>query len=265
MKISIIGAGIKGLEQITIEALQKIITSEKVLTFCTIPPEFAFQHKIDLSKVEYIGDLYHDQAIDEDNYMRIVSKIKLESQNNSNVAVIVAGHPRIGVTFVQWMDRESNKYEFRTIPGVSSFDTMLNDLKRDPIERGTQILEANRILLFKQDINPTLDTYIYHVCSIGNRRTDYVDPVSHNQAVLLRNHLLKHFHPQHDVILIESANGSNQETSKHNGTVESLVDLLSSVTYSSTLFIPAAVPKTYDRNFLEFLKSDSRNGIEATL
>ena len=56
MKVRIVGAGINGLEQITLEGLEQITSSQKILSFCNFSKEFAEQYNIDLSRVEYIHD-----------------------------------------------------------------------------------------------------------------------------------------------------------------------------------------------------------------
>src|SRR3990167_6942591 len=72
------------------------------------------------------------------------------------------------------------------LPGISSFDTMINDLCLDPIEEGSCIVDANRLILYDYDVDTCLNYFIYHVCSIGNSNTDYKSPVSRNAVDFLK-------------------------------------------------------------------------------
>src|SRR5262249_42271153 len=144
--------------------------AEKVLTFQLDPVLFSDQG---IQNVESLGPLYQDGAHDEDNYSRVIAKIEQEAGRFSRVAVLLPGHPRIGVTIVQ---RLSHRPDVKTLPGISSFATMLNDLAVDPLERGSVILDVNRLLLYDLKIVPELDHYLYHVCSIGSSATNFSDP-----------------------------------------------------------------------------------------
>jgi len=48
-------------------------------------------------------------------------------------------------------------------PGVSNFTTTANNLGIDPLERGTLVVDANRLLLFEQLPDPAFNTFVYHV------------------------------------------------------------------------------------------------------
>ena len=45
--------------------------------------------------------------------------------------------------------------EIEIIDGISSFDVMMTYLGIDPLEQGTVLLDANRLLLFQYGLEPT--------------------------------------------------------------------------------------------------------------
>lgn len=104
----------------------------------------------------FLTDLYVDGVTDTANYHAIYDKIIELVKIHKTVALLVEGHPRIGVTIVQWMaERESElPFKIEILEGISSFDTMINDLAIDPLERGTALLDANRLILFDITLDP---------------------------------------------------------------------------------------------------------------
>ncbi|WP_206918487.1 SAM-dependent methyltransferase [Alicyclobacillus suci] len=161
--VYVIGAGIRGRKHLTLEAISFLKQASLVLFFpCETISKDWLENNLGVACAESLHALYQDGARDEDNYTRIVNRI-LESANEvSTVAVLMPGHPRVGVTWIA--DLEIAKYngniQLRVVDGISSVDTMISDLKRDPLEHGALIVDANRILLYNLNLDPRLDHYI---------------------------------------------------------------------------------------------------------
>lgn len=140
--ITIVGGGIMSLSQLTLEGLNALQNADKILTFQSDPVLF---ERFGIRNLESLAPLYWDGAADEDNYARITRKIEQDADLHQNVAVLLPGHPRVGVTVVQSLVHRS---DVRVLPGISSFCTMINDLGVDPLERGSVLIDVNRLLLF---------------------------------------------------------------------------------------------------------------------
>jgi uncharacterized protein YabN with tetrapyrrole methylase and pyrophosphatase domain len=252
LRIRVVGAGIRGIAQLTLEALAALRQAPKVLVLGVDADALA---SVGLPDAESLSSLYREGARDEDNYQRIRRRVYAAARQYGEVALLVSGHPRVGVTFLQWLeqDRKTRPFALEVIEGISSFDTMINDLRRDPLERGSVLLDANRVLLFRLALEPRVDHYIYHVCSVGTARTYMSEPATANAIHLLKEHLLRYYPPEHPVELLSSANTASGELVRVVGRVETLEALLPAVTFSSSLFIPAMQPKTVDGRFLELL------------
>jgi hypothetical protein len=82
-----------------------------------------------------------------DNYERFTSYALELSAQHPRLALLVAGHPRLGVSFLQTVPaRLPAGTELNVIEGISSFDVLLNDLALDPTERGTAMIDVNRMV-----------------------------------------------------------------------------------------------------------------------
>ena len=170
MRLAIIGLGICGTQQLSLEGKARLLQARKVGCLPTIPLTLHESlGNFGLPPIEDFGAFYRDGDVDEVNYQRLFDKVVADCRKYGDVALLVPGHPRIGVTLVQWLELRKQELQLKleVFPGISSFDTMINDLSHDPLERGSVLVDANRLLLFEYHIEPSLDYYIYHVCSIG--------------------------------------------------------------------------------------------------
>lgn len=253
--IKIIGIGMDYSQHITMQAVSEIKSSDKILLLGITPTEIAHL-LLDNACIEDITDLYKNNAVDQNNYESIKQKILTESTRNATVCLVIPGHPRVAVTLTQMLQKDANTLEIECIvtPGISSFDTMINDLMLDPLERGTCLLDANRLLLLDFNLDPKINYFIYHICSIGNAKTNYLTPTADNQFKLLQDKLIKHFPPDHMVSMITSATGQ-RGTIIQNAPLSELQGLLSKVHFDCTLYVPGINITVHDvnKNFLQML------------
>ncbi len=255
-KICVVGQGIRSTEQITLEALSALKSAKKIL-YLSLD---SFQVKLflqewELTEAEDIKNLYEDSALDQANYLRLLEKIKNEIEVHSDVALLIPGHPRIGVTLVTWLENEKDKLniDLKVLPGISSFDTMINDLALDPLEHGTQILDANRILLFNYQLEVSLDTFIYHVCSVGCSQTHLSDASLSNRLDLLQEALLNVYPSHHKLKLISSSIKSQGQAQIVECDLIDLKNNLNRIHFGTTLYVPSLKPRSIDRAFLKLL------------
>jgi len=257
--LRIVGFGVK-TSQLTQEAISHFSYSKKILWLGTMPgfAEMVAKHHWNAENITY---LYNNGDLDTSNYRKIKEKVLAELNNHHDIALVVLGHPRLGVTIVQEFEAERTKQQFDLIvtPGISSFDTMINDLAIDPIEEGTCLLDANRLLLYDYQMDPCLNYFVYHICSVGNSNTDYEDPAQRNGLIFLKEKLLKHFLPTHLITLISSSASDNYLPLFIKKSISVLEDLLPHITYASSLFIPGALPLSsqVNRKFLSFITKNT--------
>lgn len=258
MKLSLIGRGVRPWEHLTLAGVRALKDADVVLG---IEPDqgawHALSKEFSLPPIRSLDFLYRDGMSDEANYKAFHKFILDVCECYDHVALVVAGHPRLGVTIAQWLSHNKlpSHIELDVIEGISSFDTMFNDLARDPLEKGTAVLDANRLLLFKYSLETTLDTFIYHVSAVGNVRTDYLACSERNQLQLLVEHLQRFYPKTKRIILCKAANITGGASEYIEITIDTLIDHALLIDPGTTLFIPGETPKTYNSNFLSTLRS----------
>ena len=255
-KLRIIGSGMKGIHHLTQEAIKNMTETKKILWLGDMEglAELIAQRNLE---GEEITSLYENGALDFDNYSKIKNKVISELDQFNDVALVVLGHPRLGVSIVQEFQESANEgnFDLQVLPGISSFDTMINDLNIDPIEEGSCLVDANRLILYNYQMDPCLNYLIYHVCSIGNSNTDYKSPQINNAVTFLKNKLLAHFSPDHKITLVSSGSSVNMTAKVFKNSIINLELLLKNVSFDSSLFIPAIIPKAkqINREFYNYI------------
>lgn len=257
MKLFIVGQGIKSCKQFTFEAIEVLRAQNKTL-FISIDSNQTenFLKEQGIDHLENIKDLYKDASRDEENYQRLLDKILLELKKNIHVGLVLPGNPRVGVTLLSWLENLSkeNHFELNVIPGISSWDTIVNDLRVDPLERGVHVLDANRLLLFEYNLEPLTDCMLYHVCSVGTSFTYLTEASRDNKLFMLRDYLLKFYPQEHKVTLVSSSVGSESGPEFHTFNLSDLASKLNLIHFGSTLYVPGVKLKKVNREFLSFLQ-----------
>ncbi|NCN40837.1 hypothetical protein GW916_06250 [bacterium] len=249
-KLTVAGLGIKDLLQMTVEAKEAILSADRVVYLGTDSKNHLLElKKWGVTNVQSIIELYVDGDIDVQNYQRIYEAILSAAREGGQTVLLVPGHPRIGVSVVQHLSSRKTGLELEVLPGVSSFDTMINDLHRDPLEKGSLMVDANRALLFGMILPSTVDCYIYHVCSVGTQNVHVKDAQKDNSWDLLKEHLLKIYEPSKRIELVCSTTSAKRENQRHSALLENLEELKSQVHFGTTMFIQADRPKNIDRSF----------------
>jgi uncharacterized protein YabN with tetrapyrrole methylase and pyrophosphatase domain len=255
-KISIVGRGVDPAKHLSLSALSTLKDADKIVG---IESEKEFwkqlQKEFGVGEIEDLGNLYRSQDNDMVNYCRFVDYVLHLSSEITHLALLVAGHPRLGVTFIELLKKNAPKdTEIEIIEGISSFDVMINNLGLDPLEQGTVLLDANRLLLFHYRIEPALSYFIYHVCSIGNPQTNFVEPSLNNRIDLLKNYLLKFYLENKEVFLCRASNGKNEVSKIFRTTIVKLDSIVKEIDYSTTLYLPSEKPSQLDWDYLNILK-----------
>jgi uncharacterized protein YabN with tetrapyrrole methylase and pyrophosphatase domain len=257
--IDIVGIGIRGVDNLSLGGLRALQKAD--LTLSLVPELDEELRSLGVTSIRSISDEYHDGAIDEDNYARLLGTVRDAMTEVGNLALAIPGDPRLGVSLSNRVYRiaEEAGCEIHSHEGISSFAALTHTLRVDPLERGSVIVDANRLLLFEYKLDPALDVYLYHVCSVGVQRTHMSDPSRDNSLKLLGEHLGQ-FYPMDQPVYLISAGGSSDRWSDQITEAElcRITDLLPVLTFASTLYIPGNLPKRVSREFLELLTIESQ-------
>jgi uncharacterized protein YabN with tetrapyrrole methylase and pyrophosphatase domain len=251
--IYIIGTGQNPKDHMTLESVRVCKNVEKLLLI-NGDSQSVIEAIDGHSNYEDIIDLYIDGDIDDNNYKRIVEKVISDSKKYNSVAVTTAGHPLVGVSW--WERLKKNKHftgNLKYVEGISSWTSMLVELELDPLEAGSIIIDANRCLVFNQEINPEFDIFIFNFCSTGTRYTNISDPSKDNELNDLKIHFLKFFPKNHKVKMISAKHNEQMDGEIYEVELQNLCDLLPKIKFYSSLFFPSINPRKINKNFLKKL------------
>lgn len=256
-KLIIAGLGVKDLKQLTLDTYEALQKADSVLYLGTdSKTHFPQLKKLGCQKLESILELYRDGEIDEVNYKTLFQFVIDTVAKHTTTLLLVPGHPRVGVTLVQRLCQYEGPIDVQVLPGISSLDTMMNDLAVDPLEKGSIIIDANRALLFELKWSSHLDCYLYHVCSVGTRRVYLQNAQKANRWDLLKEHLLSIYSPNAQIKLISSATKESQLAQIQNGQLSELEKFLPHVHFGTTLFIQGERPQSFNQKFLALLAEE---------
>lgn len=259
-KISIIGRGINPERHLSLYAIRTLKRADKIVG---IEPQLEFwksiQEEFGIQEIEEVAHLYGNQDKDVTNYHRFVQYVLSLSNEFEHIALLVAGHPCLGVSFIELLKKEAGEeLEIEIVEGISSFDVMIKHLGIDPLEQGTALLDINRLLLFQYSIEPALSYFLYHASSVANQKTNFLDPSSENRIDLLKNYLLKFYSGEKKMLLCRMATGANQEPSIIETTVAELDTRVSSIDFATTLYLPPEIPRGIDWGYLDLLRRHNK-------
>lgn len=257
MTIYVIGGGVCLANHLTLEAVATLARARKVLFFPSVKGETeATLEAMGQRSFEDLTPLYVEGARDYDNYNRVAAKVVAEARVGGDVVLLLPGHPRVGVSTVKILEKKAVAAGFRvkTLVGVSSFDTMINDLEVDPLEEGSVILDANRLLVNQYVLEPRVNTFIYHVCSVGTSATNRNDPLRGNRLDLLKEVLLRHYPADHECVLIGSPAHFSVPGTRVRVQIGRFEELAPHVHFGTTLFVPAVAAAAVDDELLQNLQ-----------
>lgn len=260
-QIVIVGLGISGINQITKEGLAAIKSSKKIFYLGpNAKKDIQNLKTLDIT-VESIMHLYNNGEIDKVIYKRIFDYLIDAAQQFNSVCLLVPGHPRLGVSVVAMLEKNEANVKVKTIPGISCFDTLINDLKRDPIEFGSLLIDANRLLLYDIPISTSLDIYIFHVCSIGTTKVHLTDSSKENKVMMLKEHLKKFYSENKKIYLISSSMNEESSFLCNEYSIGKMESLLNDVHFGTTLYIPGERPIEYNKTFLKLLSNTNNKSV----
>jgi hypothetical protein len=252
----IVGTGIKRPQQLTLEGVTAIKNAKRVLHITATEQAIeALLDRLGAANRRSLEELYRVGTLDQDNYERLTREVVQEVEQWGDVALLLYGHPRLGVSVTRMLE-DKLPGNVLVLPATSSFDTMINDLHRDPLERGSVLLDATRLLLFQFRLEPCLDHYIYHVDSVASRILSDAGG-NGSRCDLLRDYLLRFYPAQHRVKLIGSDSGQGEVPvfmELELGQLELAAEWLA---IGVSLFIPALRPKQIDREVYALLQGSA--------
>ena len=174
--IYLLGSGIKGALHFTVETVQALRACRRVLVLHADPGviESVREH---CSNVEDLAPLYDGQTIRGDVYHQISHRLVEAALDSAPVAFLVQGHPLFLVSATEYTLDLAERHNLRVsvLPGVSSFDTLLCDLRID-YGYGVQIFDTTTLLKAGWKPNSQVPLLLFQLASTLNRAVISGDP-----------------------------------------------------------------------------------------
>lgn len=256
--VHLIGAGVSPDLHFTRLGMKQVTEADCVVYYADPSLERIFDEAGVKNRIT-LDDLYPHGGVDDDSYQAVLNRIVNLLSKLDYIVFVQQGNPRLGVTLTDMLKEASDVegFEFDVFPGISSLDTLIIDTDRDPLEFGSVIIDANRLILFSNKLCPEFDYYIYHICSVGTRKTNIDDPSADNAIGLLQEHLLSAYPPEHMCKIIES-NGAGVGSASIvvEVAIKDLPSALDDVTFGTTLFIPSVGRPPVNQTVLDLMMAE---------
>lgn len=249
-ELYVVGIGVDTPRHLTQEAYSTLRSAEKVLALCGDIQEL----KDVLGDSVTVVDLmpyYQDGRTDDENYLCLAKSIRREL-STEKTALAISGHPLFGVSWIRDVLQSQVGVTVRYVDGVSSWAGMLTQLGIDPIERGSTLLDVNRMLLFDVPLDPCLDVYIFSICSIATRVVAKRSTDLCNWQLLV-DHLRKFYPNDHLISVVHCASAAADPPEVATRPLAKFDELIPHVDYSTSLFVPAMDPSSFNKETLRLL------------
>lgn len=204
-QLTIVGTGIAGPGQVTVEARGAIRYAEVVLFLLADPLSRAWLTELRPDAID-LSEEYAAGRPRLETYQRIVDRILEPVRSSKRVCVAFYGHPGVFTMPAHEAIRAARREGFsaRMLPGISAEDCLIADLGVDPGTSGCQSFEATDFLVRRRRFDPTSGLILWQVGVIAVE--DHRDELLWNRDGLrvLVEVLLESYPPSHEVVVYEA-------------------------------------------------------------
>lgn len=231
----IVGVGIRGLEQISQEALRTLKGCRLIFHQTNQHQQLAEinSHVIDLNP------LYWTNEEQLDVYERLANLIQDEVEKGPGVASVIYGHPLIFDDIHSDLLRRGKRRRWRcvVVPGISSLDTLCIDLNIDYGE-GLQVHEASDLVEKEQILNPHIHTLIFQIAEFNSYRTCDTSSTEVGRFKPMEQYLMKFFPTNQPITIAFSDDGEGDGAFLLKSRLNRLDSLRRKIFLGTTLYIP---------------------------
>ncbi|MFG4634284.1 SAM-dependent methyltransferase, partial [Acinetobacter baumannii] len=169
--IYLLGSGILGSLHLTEETKQALQISKHIFV---LNPDTSliedFKQTYSSAQVHDMAYLYKDELYRQDVYKKISEVIIATAKDNGPVSFIVHGHPLFLVSASEYtLDlAEENNLSVKILPGISSFDTLMCDLKID-YGYALQFFDSTTLINHNWSLNTEVPLLIFQLSTTNNK------------------------------------------------------------------------------------------------
>lgn len=174
--VYLLGSGIRGTLHFTVETVQALRACKRVFVLHSDQGvvESVREH---CAQVEDLAPLYVGQTVRDNVYREISRRLVESALDSAPVAFLVHGHPLFLVSATEYTLQLADHHDLRVsvLPAVSSFDTLLCDLRID-YGYGVQIFDTTTLLKAGWTPNPKVPLLLFQLASTLNPAVIRCDP-----------------------------------------------------------------------------------------
>jgi len=230
-----IGYGLAG--HLTPEARHALEAADRVFYLVSDPLQGAWLQSL-VPGAESLHGLYGESEAAADFHGAMKDQVLADLSTGRRVCLAVTGHPSIMVPPAIEAVAEARRagHPARLVPGVSIEDCMVAEVGFDPGVTGRMLYDATDFTLRPRRLDPTACLVLLQAGTLGEHRFRQDTTADPGAVDLLRETLLEHYPPTHDVVIYETAPAPFGATRIEHTSLRNLsADRLSVV---STLYLP---------------------------
>lgn len=254
MRLFVVGIGVKNGAHLTLEAKKVLEESDKVFYLANHEKTNVFLEKLNKNSFS-LRDIYFSYKNRNDAYRAISEKIISEFNDGMNISFAIYGHPTFFVQPSLYLSDEASHKGVKVhfLPGLSSLDCLLSDLKINPGSGGMQILDCTELLLYKRKIDVFSHVVLMQPFMIGNNTHERVKGKASRGLVILKDYLQKFY--MGDRISLYIYRASRYPLERFRSQEVSLEDLPEiEFDFVSTIYLPPQEPLKKDSDMAAALK-----------
>jgi uncharacterized protein YabN with tetrapyrrole methylase and pyrophosphatase domain len=202
----IVGVGIQAVRHATLETLQEIENSDKVLYMVYDPVTELWIKKL-RPDAESLSSYYEEGKDRKQTYSEIVEHTLKYVRQGLRTCLVQYGHPGVftrGVSQPAIRTARNEGFRAHMLPGISAEDCLFAELCVDPGDGGCQSFEATRFLLHKSKFDTFCHLVLWQIGVIG----DYAFHLSRDPKsglAVLTDYLEQYYDSNHEVFVYQAA------------------------------------------------------------
>jgi len=236
----IAGLGVRAVDQITREVERALRASREVLYLDTGVATKSYLEGL-CPRVTSLFS-YSEERPRLNAYEHMAVRVIQSALEHPPVTFLVHGHPLVGVhaPFLVLEMAKALDLQVEILPGISALDTLLTDLRLDPVIHGLQMYEATDLLLRRRPLQNDTPAIIWQIGPLETAL--HTLRVSRPERFTRFTTYLRQFYPaQHQVVAIYSSPHPLMPPRALRFALEDMGEHAEQLHAGFTLYVPPAV------------------------
>jgi len=235
----IAGLGLQTGTQVTREVEAAIRASREVLFLDTGVATRAFLEERCPRVTSLYEESYSEDGSRVNAYEHMAARVIDAALDHPPVTFAIHGHPLVAVTapFLILKAARALDLKVMVLPGISAIDTIMADLRIDPVIHGIQMYEATDLLLRRRPLMPDVPAILWQVGPLETCLHSMRVSVPERYSRFIQ-HLRQYYPPGHEVVAIYCAPHALMPPTILRFAIEEMGDHAHEIHAGFTLYVP---------------------------